>query len=123
MEALRDIKGIVAISDFSWVLLLFLIIVVLLLIGWAVWKRKRHLPTPREKAIAHLQSINIEDAKACAYALTQFKDTLIHAQNQALFEALHATLQGYKYKAYDAPLTPEEKALWHQFLGSCDVHI
>ena len=125
MEALRDIKGLVEISDVSWLWTLLLGLGIILLGVWCVWKMKQtqKVPTLKEKGMRALKAVRIDDAKACAYTLTQWGDHVVNAHNQGTFEVLKKMLSPYKYKAYDAPLSEEEKELWEQFLGSCDVHI
>jgi len=125
MEALRDIKGLVEISDVSWLWTLLLGLGIILLGVWRVWKMKQtqKVPTLKEKGMSALKAVRIDDAKVCAYALTQWGDHVVNTHNQGTFEVLKKMLSPYKYKAYDAPLSEEEKELWEQFLGSCDVRI
>jgi len=125
MEELRDIKGLVVISDFSWVILLMSILCMAGILGLLVWKivRKKKVLTPKEEALLFLQTLSLEDAKVCAYALSQFGSFLVEDTNKVVFELLQKKLHYYKYRSCNAPLSEEEKALWQQFLGKNDADI
>jgi len=125
MEELRDIKGLVVISDFSWVILLMSILCMAGILGLLVWKivRKKKVLTPKEEALLFLQTLSLEDAKVCAYALSQFGSFLVEDTNKVVFESLQEKLNYYKYRSYNGPLSEEEKALWQQLLGKNDADI
>lgn len=125
MEGLRDIKGLVDIPDYSWSVLLLAIVFMVGALGWLGWivRRKKKILTPQEKALLFLQTLNIEDAKACAYALSQVGMLIVDATNKLVFEALKEKLDYYKYRPYNAPLSKEEIALWQAFLGQNNANI
>lgn len=125
MEELRDIKGLVAIPDFSWVFLLMGILCMACMLGWIVWKigRKKKILNPKEEALSFLQTLSLDDAKVCAYAFSQFGSLIIDDANKVAFELLQKKLHYYKYRSYNAPLSEEEKALWQQLLGKNDADI
>ncbi|WP_263832225.1 hypothetical protein [Sulfurospirillum oryzae] len=125
MEGLKDIKGLVEIGDVSWLWMLFLALILIGILTWIGWKlkSKKKPLSPREKAMMILQTVNIADAKACAYALSRFGTLVVDDANKAAFETLQERLGNYKYRAYDAPLSEEEKALWQQFLGNEDANV
>ncbi len=119
MEALKDIKGLVAIPDFSWMILLIIILCIVGLLGWFFWKVvfPKKVQTPKEEALSRLQTLSMEDAKECAYALSQWGILIVDDANKEQFVILQEKLYRYKYRACDTPLSLEEKLLWQQFLG------
>lgn len=125
MEELKDIKSLVAIADFSWIVLLSSVVSIVGILGWLLWKSKhpKKALTPKEEALLFLKTVSMEDAKACAYALSQWGALLVDDTNQAEFEALQEKLSYYKYRSYEAPLKVKEKVLWQQFLGMYDADI
>lgn len=125
MEELRDIKGLAAVPDYSWLVLLGVIVCSVGILGWILWKMKtkKKEATPKEKALWTLQNVSMEDAKECAYALDQWGILMVDETNKAQFEALQEALLYYKYRPYEAPLRVKEKVLWQEFLGMNDVHV
>ncbi|QIR76253.1 hypothetical protein FA592_08405 [Sulfurospirillum diekertiae] len=125
MESLKDIKGLVSIPDFSWMVLLIIILCILGIFGWFLWKMRspQKMLTPKEEALIFLKTVSMEDAKECAYALSQWGALIVDDTNRAQFEILQDELSYYKYRSYEAPLKVKEKVLWQAFLGMNDVHV
>ncbi|ARU47447.1 hypothetical protein [Sulfurospirillum diekertiae] len=125
MESLKDIKGLVIIPDYSWMVFLSIILCIVGILGWFLWKMKspQKVLTPKEEALVFLKTVSMEDAKECAYALSQWGALLVDDTNKAQFEALQEKLSYYKYRSYEAPLKVKEKVLWQQFLGMNDADI
>ena len=101
-EKLRDIKGIVEVSDFSMYYLIALCLLVLIciavLIYYLMQPKKRQKPTSRDKALINLKNLNFKDAKDVAYAFTLNVPYFINENNKMKIKKLLKELEIFKYK-------------------------
>jgi len=99
---LRDIKGIVEVSDFSMYYLIALCILVLIcicvLIYYLMQPKKRKKPTDREKALMKLKSIDFENVKDIAYGFTLNVPYFINENNKIKITKALEELEVFKYK-------------------------
>ncbi|MBV5278932.1 MAG: hypothetical protein J0647_07865 [Campylobacteraceae bacterium] len=122
MEALRDIKGLEKIEDYSLYLLILAGVLFLLLV-WTLFKywNKKKILSPKEIALSHLNALDFNDAKACAYAISQWGIYLCEEAKKEEFEKLLKNFEKYKYKKETPPFIQEDKDLLRAFLGKKDV--
>ncbi len=102
MEKLKDIKGIVEVSDYSMYYLLAYILLGILIVALFLYflkqPRRRKKPTSKELALETLKSMDYADAKDIAYKFTLniplFKDD----ENRKTIDDIEEKLEVYKYK-------------------------
>ncbi len=109
-EKLRDIKGIVEVSDFSMyyliALCLLVLICIVLLIYYLMQPKKRQKPTNRDKALVSLKNLNFKDTKDIAYTFTLNVPYFINENNKTKIKKLLKELEIFKYKK-DIPQMPD----------------
>ncbi len=121
MEELRDIKGIVEVSDHSLWQLLGLVagVIVLAALLFYFMKRKRRvkrrfLKTEAELARERIEAIDYDDPKSVAYTFIEDVSRFVPEQKRATYEEIVKALEPYKYKkevpALDAALKEKIKA-------------
>ena len=103
MEGLRDIQGIVTISDYSLYYLIGMVVLFLLtaaLSAWWLYKRSKMPKSINIPAIAlqKLQGIDFNDAKQSVYDFTRYAHYAIKETKQKELEMLLAQLEPYKFK-------------------------
>lgn len=102
MEKLRDIKGIVEVTDYSiyyLIALIFLIIAAIVVIVWFLRKpKKRKKPTSKEIALQHLKDIDYENSKDIAYTFSLNIPFFINEKNSEEIKKILEKLDVYKYK-------------------------
>ena len=126
MEALRGIKSLVQIEDYSlyfFILLISLIafLMFLVLIYGIQYLRKTNVSQEQKSAWHYLNHVDFEDTKVAAYGISQCARFFVTQENKAIFEQLIQALERYKYKP-DVPAFKEsDKALLAEFLGKSHV--
>ena len=126
MEALRGIKNLVSIEDYSLyffgILMCFLaVIVVIALLYFIKWLRKSKLSHKRKNAWIYLNHVDFNDAKAAAYGISQHGRLLVTQENRAVFERLIQALETYKYRPEVPVFKESDKVLLTDFLGKSHV--
>lgn len=100
---IKDIKALVAISDYSLVYLLIILAVVLLIVcvagyyGWQKMQLKRR-NDKKKRALKILKNLDFNDSKTVAYHFSCYAIELVNDSNQQEFEAISKALLDYKYK-------------------------
>ncbi|NOX16087.1 MAG: hypothetical protein GXP61_08705 [Epsilonproteobacteria bacterium] len=99
---LRDIKGIVEVSDYSLYYLIALIILALLIIAVIVYilvqPKKSKKATSKEIALKKLKEINYDNSKEIAYIFTLNIPFFINDKNRQKIDETLKKLEIYKYK-------------------------
>jgi hypothetical protein len=121
MEELRDIKGLVDVTDYSLYYLLGIVgvtVIVITLLGFLLYKRltKKELLTQQEMAINLLQKFEFGDAKKSAYAFSHLAQYAVNETQRQELEQLLVELEAYKFKKEVPVLDEELKAKMHAFM-------
>ena len=120
-EKLRDIKGIVPITDYSLYYLIALSLVILLLIGiaiyWYLQPKRKKKPTEKELALKKLKNINFEDQKEVAYLFCLNSIYFVDEKNEFKYKELVEQLDRFKYKKEVPMLEPKLKQEIQDFIG------
>ncbi len=103
MEQLRDIKGLVEVTDYSFYYLLGLIglgVVLLIAVAWIVYKKitKKAPLTQKKLAMELLEKFETGDAKETAYAFSHLAQYAVNDDKRTRLQALLDELEVYKYK-------------------------
>jgi len=103
MEGLRDIKGIVEVTDYSFYYLLLIVAVALFLLFLAaVWiyrrKSMHKMPQKRAEALRQLKKIDFTDTKQCVYDFTRLAHYAATERLGAQLDAILKDLERYKFK-------------------------
>ncbi len=103
MEELRDIKGLVEVTDYSFYYLLGVIALVVVLLAVAALLLYRYLTkksprTQREIAIERLERFEFGDAKESVYRFSHLAQYAVTDAHQKKLEVLLADLEPYKFK-------------------------
>ncbi len=103
MEQLRDIKGLVEVSDYSLYYLLGLIgiaVLVLVVIGLYLYKKltQKAPMTQKKLAMELLKKFEVHDAKQSAYEFSHLAQYAVKDDQRQQLEALLKELEPYKFK-------------------------
>jgi hypothetical protein len=121
MEELKDIKGIVEVTEYSFETLIALLFLLLVLLGMSLYlfinrRKRRKKPTPKEMALQRLKNINYHHTKEVAYCFSSDAFLWIDKQNQETFEQIEKALVPYKYKKEIPPLEESLKVRIKRFI-------
>ena len=102
MEKLRDIKGIVEVTDYSIYYLgalIFLVFVAIIAIIWFLRRpKKRKKPTKEELALSNLKNIDYKNPKDVAYSFSLNIPFFTNEKNSEEIKKILEKLEVYKYK-------------------------
>lgn len=125
---LHDIKSIVEVDEYSlyyllgasFFILLFLLVVAYFLYKWFKTKKKFNLRKENYKA---LNSLDLSDAKKCAYAITSYGATFKDdsPRHHEMFLNLTNRLEVYKYKKEVSAFDDETIGYIELYKGMIDV--
>ncbi len=121
MEELRDIKGIVEVTDYSLYYLLGLIglgIVVVFVAGTLLYRQltKKDPLTQKKVAMELLEKFEFGDAKASVYEFSHLAQYAVNDTQRKELEELLAELEVYKFKKEVPELDEELKAKMKKFI-------
>ena len=121
MEQLRDIKGLVEVTDYSLYYLLGLVgvaVVILLVLGILLYKRlTRKVPMTQQKlAKALLKKFEIGDAKESAYEFSHLAQYAVSDEQRQALQEILSELEQYKYKKEVPELDAALKEKMKQFV-------
>ncbi len=125
---LHDIKPLLEIQEYSFYYLLALIavgVIIVSALGYLLYKfiQRRNRFNIRAEHLKLLNTLDLSDAKAAAYEITQlgatFKDD--SERNLNAYETLVEHLENYKYKKYVSGFDEETKHLLERYRGMIDV--
>ena len=121
MEQLRDIKGLVEVTDYSFYYLLGLVgvaVVILLVLGILLYKRlTRKVPmTQQNLAKALLKKFEIGDAKESAYEFSHLAQYAVSDEQRQALQEILSELEQYKYKKEVPELDGALKEKMKQFV-------
>lgn len=123
---LNDIKGLVEIPDYSFVLfcivigICFIIIVALIYFIINFFRRRKH--NIRKSWYKTLNELDLNDTKKAAYTITKYG--ILLAQNERekkIINQIITQLEEHKYKKDVSPLTKQIKSEFQIFMESVDV--
>ncbi len=104
IEGLRDIKGIVEVTDYSLWWFLGIVALILIVAGVAVWrlrpvrKKRRFRKTAHQLAKERIEAIDYSDPKRVAYTFIEDVGMFVDENNRSSYDALCKALEPYKYK-------------------------
>ncbi len=123
IKGLKDIKGIVDISDnslfiFGAVIAVLLLVAVFLFLWF--WRKRRvkrrFLLTDKQKAKKHIQEIDYEDPKSVVYTFGEDVKLFVDDKNIHEYKEILKDLQKYKYQKNVPQLDEDEKERIKSFI-------
>jgi len=111
VDQLRDIKGLMAIEDFSLYIFIALVIGILVLIYFVVKYLVKFFKknTPLKIAKKKLKDIDLSDSKQTAYTLSKYASLINNEED-------FSYLEKYKYKKQSIEFLEEDKENIERFL-------
>ena len=113
MEKLRDIKGIVEVTDYSLYYLIGAILAVVIVLAILIYifmqPKKRKKPTSAQIALKNLKNIDYENSKDVSYVFTLNIPFFETPENKEKIRELLDKLEVYKYKKYIPNMDKELK--------------
>ena len=121
MEQLRDIKGLVEVTDYSLYYLLGLIglaVIVLGVLGFFLYKylTKKEKMTQQKLAIEKLKELRIDGSKESIYSFTHLAQYAVNDQQKEKLDEILTALESYKYKKEMPVLDAALKKKMEQFM-------
>jgi hypothetical protein len=121
MEELKDIKDIVEVHEYSFMLLIGVTLTVLCLVGVALYlfknrRRRRKKPTQRQLALSKLTNLDYSNTKEVVYTFEEKSQLFLSEKNQKTFNSLIRELEIYKYKKEIPPLDEKIKEKIETFI-------
>ena len=121
MEQLRDIKGLVEVTDYSLYYLLGLIglaVVLLGVLGFFLYKflTKKEKMTQQKLAIEKLKALRIDGSKESLYSFSHLAQYAVSDQQREVLDKILSALESYKYKKEMPVLDNVLKAKMEQFI-------
>jgi len=121
MEQLRDIKGLVEVSDYSFYYLLGIIgitVLLILVIGLLLYKMltKKVPMTQQKMAMELLKKFEVHDAKQSAYEFSHLAQYAVSDDQRQQLETLLKELEVYKFKKEVPELDGELKERLQSFV-------
>ena len=121
MEELRDIKGLVEVTDYSLYYLLGIVgaaVIVLIVLGVILYKylTKKEPLTQKKVAMELLERFEFGDAKESVYAFSHLAQYAVSEHQRSELEQLLAELEPYKFKKEVPELDDELKAKMQHFI-------
>jgi hypothetical protein len=121
VDKLKDIKGIVEVSDYSMYYLLGIIFAILLMIIGIIYlykkPKRRKKPTSRVVALGNLKNINYANAKDTAYSFTLNTPFFINEKNRDQYESILQKLEIYKYEKEVPQINEDLKNEIQKYIG------
>ncbi|WP_024955504.1 hypothetical protein [Sulfurospirillum arcachonense] len=119
----QDIRNLMPVEDATLLPFLFGLVIFCVFLCWAIYKLVKYIQYKRSNRIhiiakKHLTTLNLEDAKTCAYEFTQWASHLVTPENKTIYEEIECNLFKYKYKKQTQPLTSSEQKALQSFLES-----
>jgi len=121
MEQLKDIKGLVEVTDFSLYYLLGLVgvgAVLMILLALLIYKRvsRKDVMTQQQLAINLLEKFKVDDAKESAYTFSHLAQYAVNEDQREALQELLRELEPYKYKKEVPDLDPDLKKRLEKFV-------
>lgn len=121
MEALRDIKGLVEVTDYSLYYLIGTVAsasILLLLLGLLLYRRvtQKEPLTQKQVAVALLEKFEFVDAKQSVYEFSHLAQYAAGESRRKELEALLAELEPYKFRKEVPELDEALKAKMQAFI-------
>ncbi|MDX1808806.1 MAG: hypothetical protein R3331_04660 [Sulfurospirillaceae bacterium] len=121
LEKLRDIKGIVQVTDYSFIYLIAICLIILLIISIAIYMylqpRRRKKPTQKALSLMKLKNINFENQKDVAYTFCLNAIYFLNEKNESKYRELAEKLEIFKYKKEIPMLDIDLKTEIKDFIG------
>ena len=121
MEQLKDIKGLVEVSDYSLYYLLgvvSIVVVLLMVLGFFIYRflNKKERMTQQKLARSELKHFKVSDAKESAYRFSHLAQYAADEAQQAKLDEILKDLELYKYKKEVPELDAALKEKMEQFI-------
>ncbi len=123
IKGLKDIKGIVEVSDDSLLTFGIVVSVVLLVVIiatlWFMRKKRvkrRFLLTDKERARERIEAIDYDDPKSVVYTFGEDVKLFVDEKNRQKYQDILQGLQKYKYQKEVPPLDTEQKERIKRFI-------
>ncbi len=121
MEELRDIKGLVEVTDYSLYYLLGIVgvaVIILIVLGVLLYKylTKKEPLTQKKVAMELLEKFEFGDAKQSAYEFSHLAQYAVNETQRRELEQLLAELEPYKFKKEVPELDDALKAKMQNFI-------
>ena len=123
IKGLKDIKGIVEVSDDSLltfgIVVSVVLLVVIVTILWFMRKKRvkrRFLLTDKECARERIEAIDYDDPKSVVYAFGEDVKLFVDEKNRQKYQDILQGLQKYKYQKEVPPLDTEQKERIKRFI-------
>jgi hypothetical protein len=122
MEELKDIKDIVEVHEYSFLILMGLTVFIVLLLSLAVYffknrRRRRKKITSKQIALEKLKNIDFLDTKSVVYTFEEQGRRFLNEKNQEDFDSISKELTVYKYKKDIPKLDPIVEKRIKTFIG------
>jgi hypothetical protein len=119
----QDIRGLQVIDDITLLPFFISVIILFCFFCWGIYRLIKHIRYKRSIALKvvakkYLISLDLENAKECAYAFSKWSPFLLMPKNRVLYENIELLLFKYKYKKETQPLTLVEKEMLKTFLDN-----
>ncbi len=127
LDKLKDIKPPVEISDYSFMILIVTIVVVLGTLTAGIYYLVKHLKEKKKQNkrayyYAKIKKLNFLDSKHTAYTISKYGKFLVEDENQkAILEKINQNLEVYKYTNIPPSLSDESKKLINMFMEVVNV--
>ncbi len=126
MEGLRDIKGVVEISEPSLYFFIATVLLTLLALFGAIYffknrRKRRKKPTPKELALKALKGLDFSNTKEVVYTFLEEGRLFVNEKNQEEFKSIAKALEPYKYRREVPPLDEGLKRRIEQFIKGAKI--
>ena len=121
MEELKDIKDIVEVHEYSFIMLTATIITALCLLALALYlfknrRKRRKKPTKKQMALTKLRNLDYQNTKEVVYTFEAESQLFLNVKNQETYKHLQKELAIYKYKKEIPPLDEKIKEKIETFI-------
>ena len=122
MEELKDIKDIVEVHEYSFLILVGLSVFLIILLSLAVYffknrRRRRKKITVKQVALEKLKNIDFLDTKSVVYTFEEQGRLFLSEKNQENFDSIIKELTIYKYKKNIPKLDTTVEKRIKKFIG------
>lgn len=123
---LHDIKGLVEIPDYSFILFCILvglgIILIIAILYFIISYFRNKKQNQRKSWYKTLQELDLSDTKKAAYTITKYGTLLAQSEREKkIIKQIISQLEDHKYKKEVPPLSKQIKSEFHIFMESVDV--
>ena len=127
LDKLKDIKPLVEINDYSFIILILTIIIFFSISILGFYYLKKYLKIKRERNkrdfyYQKLKRMDMQNSKQCAYTITKYGKFLVKEDKQIeLLKNLNQNLEIYKYTNIPPTLSEKDKEMIEEFMRIVNV--